>query len=417
MQHAVLTTRQERSGGAVRGTQGVRAARGSQQARAVRFTGLGAAAIALTMLAGCATGAADSGADSGAAGQAGASGSNTVTLAVHSSFPNDAFAKAASAATGYDVEVVAAGDGGELTNKLVLTQGAPIADAFFGVDTMFASRLVERDVVEPYAPKQLPAGAAEFAIAAESAAGAGTGAGADASTAEGVQLIAETGMVPVDFGATCVNIDTGWFAEHDIAAPETYEDLVKPQYRDQTVLLDPTASSTGAAFLVGTVAAFGEDGYVDYWQALLDNGARIEQGWSDAYYGQFTQGGEGGTKPIVVSYASSPAFTVNEAGDAASTQALLGTCTRQAEYAGVLANAANPEGARAVVDYLVSNEFQRTIPDTMYMNPVDGAVELPAAWAQFAPEPTAQQAHDLSAAEIERGREGWLRTLGDEIGL
>ena len=54
-----------------------------------------------------------------------------VTLVVHDSFPNDEFAEAASAATGYDVEVISAGDGGELTNKLVLTAGAPIADAFF----------------------------------------------------------------------------------------------------------------------------------------------------------------------------------------------------------------------------------------------------------------------------------------------
>lgn len=47
------------------------------------------------------------------------------------------FEAAASAATGYDVKVVTAGDGGELTNKLVLTKNAPIADAFFGVDNTF----------------------------------------------------------------------------------------------------------------------------------------------------------------------------------------------------------------------------------------------------------------------------------------
>lgn len=346
---------------------------------------LGALAFAVTALSGCATGG---GAQAGAQPTDG--DAKSVTLVVHGSFPNEEFAAAASAATGYDVEVISAGDGGELTNKLVLTKGAPIADAFFGVDTIFASRLLDSGAVEAYAPAELPAGAAEFAL---------------------------TGLVPVDFGATCVNIDPSWFAERDLAEPASYEDLTKPEYRDQTVLLDPTASSTGASFLVGTVAAFGEDGYVGYWQDLLDNGARIEQGWSDAYYGQFTQGGESGKKPIVVSYASSPAFTVNEAGDASSTKALLDTCTRQAEYAGVLTGAANPEGARAVVDYLVSHEFQSTVPEAMYMNPVDGTVALPEALATFAPEPTAAQAHDLSAAQIERGRETWLRSLGDEIGL
>lgn len=370
---------------------------GSRTSRGARVRTIGALSLAVAALTGCATGG---GAQAGA--QPAGDDAKSVTLVVHSSFPNEEFAAAASAATGYDVEVISAGDGGELTNKLVLTQGAPIADAFFGVDTIFASRLLESGAVEPYTPAALPAGAESFAVATD-----------DNEAA----AIAETGLVPVDFGATCVNIDPSWFAERNLTEPTSYADLTKPEYRDQMVLLDPTASSTGASFLVGTVAAFGEDGYVDYWQDLLDNGARIEQGWSDAYYGQFTQGGESGEKPIVVSYASSPAFTVNEAGDASSTKALLDTCTRQAEYAGVLTGAANPEGARAVVDYLVSNEFQTTVPEAMYMNPVDETVALPEAWAKFAPEPTAEQAHDLSAVKIEQGRETWLRTLGDEIGL
>lgn len=325
-----------------------------------------------------------------------------VTLIVHDSFPNDEVAKAASEATGYDVSVVSAGDGGELTNKLVLTKGAPIADAFFGVDTIFASRLVSNDVVEPYRPADASADFEALAIGADG--GAVTG-GADFA------------LTPIDQGATCINIDPAWFAERSLAEPKSYEDLTKPEYRDLTVLLDPTASSTGASFLVGTVAAFGEDGFADYWQRLIDNGARVEQGWSDAYNGQFTQGGGAGTKPIVVSYGSSPAFTVTEDGSATTTAALLDTCSNQVEFAGVLAGAANPEGARAVLDYLVSAEFQATIADAMYMYPVDTSVALPEAWAEFAPTPEAAQLHDLPSAEIERGREGWLQTLSEQIGL
>lgn len=334
-------------------------------------------------LTGCTTGAEDR------------TDAQTVTLAVHDSFPNEDFAAAASAATGYDVQVVSAGDGGELTNKLVLTKGAPIADAFFGVDNIFASRLIDNDVVADYAPAQQPEGAEQFAVDGDSG----------------------SGLVAVDHGATCINIDTAWFAEQQLAEPQTYDDLMKPEYRDLTVLLDPTASSTGASFLVGTVAEFGEDGFAEYWQGLVDNGARIEQGWSDAYYGQFTQGGDDGTRPIVLSYASSPAFTVDEAGTASTTTALLDTCTRQVEYAGVLEGAPNEAGAKAVVDYLVSHEFQQTIPDAMFMTPVDDTVELPTVWTEFAPSPEAGQTHDLSSREIESGREEWLKTLSEQIGL
>jgi thiamine transport system substrate-binding protein len=332
------------------------------------------------------------------------SDSRTVTLIVHNSFPNDEFSKAASKATGYEVKVVSVGDGGELTNKLVLTRGAPVGDAFFGADNIFASRLIDNEVADPYTPADFPASAWQYSIDASAS---------SSRSNSGAQLA----LVPVGTGATCINIDTEWFAAKGIAEPKTYLDLADPAYKDLTTLLDPTASSTGASFLVGTVATYGESGFAGYWKQLVDNGARVEQGWSEAYYGQFTQGGADGTRPIVVSYSSSPAFTANKAGTATTTKALLDTCSTQVEYAGVLAGAANPKGARAVLDYLVSREFQSTIPEAMYAYPVDDEVAIPDAWAKLAPLPERGQSHDLTAVEIDRGRESWLKTLSEEIGL
>lgn len=348
--------------------------------RRIAPVGIAAAAILGLALTGCSAPADDT------------ADAKQVTLVVHDAFPNEEFAKAASAATGYDVEVITGGEGGELTNKLVLTQGAPIADAFYGVDNIYASRLIENGVVEPYTPEGLPASADEYAF--------------DDSGS----------LTPVDVGATCINIDTDWFAAQGIAEPETYDDLTKPEYRDLSVLLDPLSSSTGGSFLIGTVAEFGEDGYLDYWQRLIDNGARLEQNWSDAYYGQFSAASDG-DKPIVLSYSSSPVATLNEEGTAASSRALLDTCTSEVEYAGVLAGAANPEGAQAVVDYLVSAEFQATIPDTMYMYPVASEAGLPETWEKFAPLPSREQLRDLDSDEVDAGREGWLKQLGEQIGL
>ncbi|MFC5337784.1 thiamine ABC transporter substrate-binding protein [Leucobacter denitrificans] len=350
-----------------------------------------AAALALTS---CSNGGADE-AETGTE-------SSAVTLVVHDSFiDGEAFSAAAKEATGYDVEVMTAGDGGELTNKLVLTQGAPIADAFFGVDNTFASRIIDGGVAAPVDASILPAGALELAHAVNP----------DGTEEDSVPL------VPIDMGATCINIDTAWFAEQGIAEPESFEDLTEEQYRDLTVLLDPTASSTGASFMIATVAAFGEEGFADYWKQLDENGARIVQGWSDAYYGEFTGASDTGTRPIVLSYSSSPAFTVNEDGTASTTRALLDTCSTQVEYAGVLEGAANPEGAQAVIEYLLSSEFQQSIPDEMYMYPVDESAELPAAWAEFAPLPAEGQTHDLSSSEVQAGLQDWLRTLGDTVGL
>ncbi len=348
---------------------------------------------AMLALTGCAGGQ-DSSAEDG--------DSAKVTLVVHDSFVDgDEFSQLASAATGYDVEVLTAGDGGQLANKLVLTKGAPIADAFFGVDNTLASRLIENDVALPV-PASLLKGDG-LLLATE----------LDAESAESGSVP----LVPIDRGATCVNIDTAWFAEKGIAEPETLDDLADPAYKDLTVLLDPTASSTGASFMIATIAAFGEDGFVDYWKRLEANGARTVQGWTEAYNTEFTGVSETGTRPIVVSYSTSPAFTVNDDESASNTRALLDTCSQQVEYAGVLKGSENPDGARAVVEYLLSEEFQSGIADNMYMYPVDEDVELPASWAKFAPLPESGQTHDLPAAEIQAGLDGWLRTLGDAVGL
>lgn len=359
-----------------------------------RFVALTALPLAAALaLVGCSNAEAD--------GQADATQTEKVTIVVHDSFVDgEAFSKAAGAATGYEVEVLTAGDGGELTNKLVLTQGAPIADAFFGVDNTFASRVIDGNVADPIDAEMLPERARELATAVNP--------GGDAHSVP---------LVPIDLGATCVNIDSAWFAAEGIAEPETLEDLASDTYRDLTVLLDPTASSTGASFMIATISAFGEDGFADYWKSLDENGARIVQGWSDAYYGEFTGASDTGTRPIVVSYSSSPAFTVNEEGTESTTRALLDTCSTQVEYAGVLKGASNPEGAKAVVEYLLSGEFQQTIPDEMYMYPVDDTIELPAAWSEFAPLPAEGQTHDLTSTEIQAGLQDWLRTLGDAVGL
>lgn len=327
---------------------------------------------------------------------------NSVTLVVHNSFPEEEFSAAATEATGYDVEVVSAGDGGELTNQLVLTKGAPIADVFFGVDNIFASRILENEVAETVSVA-LPERAVHYALTA-------TGEQPQSSDDE-------IALAPIDLGATCINIDTEWFASQGIPEPRTYEDLVDPTYAGLSVILDPTASSTAASFLVGTVEHFGDDGYAGYWEDLIANDARLEQGWTEAYNGQFTQGGGDGTFPIVLSYSSSPAFTVDEDGGATTTAALLDTCSSQVEYAGVLADAQNPEGAKAVLDFMLSRTFQDTIAESMYMYPVDADAAVPQEWEEFAPMPTADQVHDLDPSTIESERENWLKTLGDAINL
>ncbi|MDO4242877.1 MAG: thiamine ABC transporter substrate-binding protein [Actinomyces sp.] len=316
---------------------------------------------------------------------------DTVTVVTHDSFtlPEDLIA-AFEQDTGLTLSIVASGDGGELVNKLVLTKDAPLGDAVFGVDNSFASRVLTEGVIDGSAEVTLPEGADQYVV-------------------DGTPALA-----PIDFGEVCVNVDTAWFSVSGLTPPASFEDLLKPEYANFFVAINPTTSSTGMSFLLATIGHFGVAGFAEYWKGLVANGTRIDEGWSDAYYTDFTAGGEGGAYPVVVSYSSSPASTLTEDGTVSTTAALHSTATRQVEYAGVLAGAANPEGGRAFVEWMLSTEVQTAIPENMYMYPVNPEAPVPEDIERFgAP---SQQPIVVDAAAIATNRESWLATWSEAVG-
>src|SRR5690606_24230389 len=87
-------------------------------------------------------------------------------------------------------------------------------------------------------------------------------------------------LTPVDHASVCVNVDTRWFAERDRPAPTGFDDLADPQWRDLLSIPGATTSSPGLAFLLATVAEYGQDGWQGYWEKLMANGAKLAKGWS-----------------------------------------------------------------------------------------------------------------------------------------
>jgi thiamine transport system substrate-binding protein len=345
-----------------------------------------AAALALTgslgLVASCSVGG-DSDESTAAAGK-------TVVVATHDSWAmSKKVLREFTRKTGYSVKVEPNGDAGQLTNKLVLTKGSPIADLTYGIDNTFASRAVDEGVLADYTPPDQPASAASYALTDKK---------------EAAQL------TPVDFGDVCVNVDDVWFRTHHKAPPKTLDDLTSPAYRDLFVTPGATSSSPGLAFLLATIAKYG-DGWPAYWKKLMANGTKLTSGWSDAYEVDFTAGGGKGDRPIVLSYASSPPFTIPRGSNRSTTSSLLDTCFRQVEYAGVLKGAKNPAGARAFVDFMTQRSFQEALPDNMYVFPVDDQATLPPTWARFAR--VASKPFTLPPAEIARKRDAWLREWGD----
>lgn len=326
----------------------------------------------------------------GTTGGTSGSAGKTVVVATHDSWAmSKKVLKEFTAKTGYTVKIEPNGDAGQLTNKLVLTKGSPIADMTYGIDNTFASRAVDEGVLADYTPKGLPSSASSYALK---------------DPADARQL------TPVDYGDVCVNIDDAWFKQHKVTPPRTLDDLTKPEYKGLFVTPGASSSSPGLAFLLTTIAAYG-DHWPDYWSKLMANGTKITSGWSDAYEVDFTAGGGKGDRPIVLSYSSSPPFTIPKGASKPTTSALLDTCFRQVEYAGVLKGAKNPAGAKAFIDFMTRKSFQRALPDNMYVYPVDRTVALPADWAKYAK--TAPEPFTVPPAEIAKNRSTWLSQWSD----
>lgn len=363
-------------------------------------TGLIAAvASAALMVAGCSSNSDNAGdkqttsssthSDEGASDSETTESGGVVTLLAHESFVlSDELKEAFTKETGYTLTLAQPGDSGQVLSQAILTKDDPIADVIFGVDNTFASRGIKEDIFVDYDSPALP------------------------EAAEALRLNGSHALTPIDQGEVCINYDMTWFKDKGISAPTSIDDLVKPEYKDLTVVMNPATSSPGLAFLFATIGKYGEDGYLDYWSKLKANGVSVSNGWSDAYEVEYTASADSGTRPIMVSYSTSPAAELDEDGNA-TTAVLADSCFRQVEYAAVLANAKNVEGAHKVIDFLLSDEVQKTFPTEMYVYPVSPAVELPESWEKFGA--LSDNPIEVDPQKMDENRKQWIEQWTETV--
>ena len=322
------------------------------------------------------------------------SGPQTITVMTHDSFSvSEVVVQSFEEANNAEVAFLQSGDAGSVLNRAILTKDAPLADVLFGVDNTFLSRALEENIFEPYESPVLSEIPGQY------------------------KLDPSNRAIPVDYGDVCINYDKAYFAENNLAVPQSLEDLTKPEYAGLLVVENPATSSPGLAFLLATVAHFG-DSFTDYWQALKDNDVVVVDGWETAYYNNFSGSSGRGPQPMVVSYGSSPAAEVILAEpplDDAPTASILGpdTCFRQIEFVGILKGTEKRALAEKFVDFMLSQEFQEDVPLQMFVYPVNPNAALPEEFTKYAqaPEQTAQ----LSPEEIAANRDAWIQAWTDVV--
>jgi len=287
-----------------------------------------------------------------------------LTLIAYDSFtpPEGAFEEFTQE-TGITVQIAFSGDAGEMVAKASLTAGNPEGDVIWGVDNTLISRATESKI---------------FA----------------------------SDPIEVDYGYVCVNFDIEALGQ--VQPPMTLDDLILPQYKGMLVVQNPATSSPGLAFLLGTVAAFG-DSWPDYWQQLVTNDVLVVDSWDEAYYTAFTR--YGGDRPLVVSYSTSPPAEVIfadpplPAGSPALTGVAAGTCFKQVEYAGVLRGTEFTKQAQQLVDYLAGPTFQALLPESLFVYPANKDVALPQSFIDYAPKIV--DSFSLPPEEIAKNRQSW----------
>lgn len=312
----------------------------------------------------------------------------TLTVMTHDSFAaSEDVVQEFEAENNVTVQFLKSGDAGVALNKAILSMSAPLADVFYGVDNTLLSRALSEAIFEAYESPLL------------------------AQIPDQFELDPAHQALPVDYGDVCLNYDKAYFQEKGLQPPADLPALTQAEYKGLLVVENPASSSPGLAFLLATVATFGEDGYLDYWASLKANDVLVVDDWESAYYGQFSGSSGEGPRPIVVSYASSPPAEVIFASSPiteAPTASVVsdGSCFRQVEFVGILKGTPNRALAEKWVDFMLGQQFQEDVPLQMFVYPVNDKASLPEAFVQYA-QPV-QRPAELSPDAIAQNRDKWI---------
>ncbi|MFD2699082.1 putative 2-aminoethylphosphonate ABC transporter substrate-binding protein [Paenibacillus shunpengii] len=200
------------------------------------------------LLAACGTNG--SGAGEGSSAQAG-SGSGEEELTVYTALEDDLIeAYLASYREKYpNVKLNIVRDStGVITAKLLAEKDNPQADVVWGVAATSLLVLDEQGMLAPYSPAGIERIQPEFKDEAEPAR-----------------------WVGIDAWETAFIVNTIEMENRGLAVPQTYEDLLKPEYKGMITMPNPASSGTGFLTVSGLTQLLGEEEAWSYMDKLHDN--------------------------------------------------------------------------------------------------------------------------------------------------
>ncbi|HJM53322.1 MAG TPA: thiamine ABC transporter substrate-binding protein, partial [Dehalococcoidia bacterium] len=155
------------------------------------------------------------------------------------------------------VVIQKAGDAGEALVRAILEKNNPSADLLYGIDNTYLERALEQEIFDEYRSDLLDQVPDEF------------------------EFDSSGHVTPIDYGYVNLNYDIDFLTESGLTAPETLEELTGSDWYESLVVENPATSSPGLAFLISTIAYFGEDDdydYLDFWADMKANGVLVKDG-------------------------------------------------------------------------------------------------------------------------------------------
>jgi len=205
---------------------------------------------------------------------------------------------------------------------------------------------------------------------------------------------------------TFVPFDYGYFAfiyntELMPNPPKSLDELVNAGPELKIIIQDPRSSTPGLGLLLWMKAVYGDQADAA-WAKLSDNILTTTKGWSEAYFSLFLAG----EAPMVLSYSTSPAYHMAVEGtDQYQAAAFEEGHYLQVEVAAKLKTSKNSQLADEFLNFMVSENFQKHLPLSNVMYPVNTPVEMPEAYGKLI-KPT--QVLQLDTAQINQNRKQWV---------
>ncbi len=271
------------------------------------------------------------------------------------------------------VKLVSKGDAGQLLSTLVLEKENPKADLVIGIDNSMLPKAIENDVLEKFTPKNIEI------------------------VPENVRFYKEGYLTPYDYGFIAFVYDS----EKIEVKLDSMDSLLDKSLENKIVIQNPSTSSPGLALLLWTIKVYGDPGYKEFWREFKQNILIVTDGWDEAA-GLFRTG----ETPMYLSYATSPPYYV----EFEETDKFLAAEFKEGHYIqiegiGIVKGTKNRKLAEEFIEFSLEEEFQKEIPFTQFMFPVNQKVELPKAF-EYAVKPLKHL--ELDAELIEEKQEEWI---------